>query len=70
MYGILSLRLFSDFYSGQKFAVMEEKVLLSGVLRKFTITCTDPDDIRRSGLIIMRPSKGINITLARRDKYD
>ena len=47
---------------------MEEKVLLSQVLRKFTITCTDSDDIGRNGLLILRPSNGIHITLARRDK--
>jgi docosahexaenoic acid omega-hydroxylase len=52
---------------GQRFAIIEEKVVLSHLLRRFTVTCTDPDEPGRTGFLVMRPVNGVHITLERRN---
>lgn len=53
--------------SGQRFALMEEKVVLSSILRKFNVeACQDREDLRPVGELILRPEKGIEIKLEKR----
>ena len=52
---------------GQRFALLEEKVILSQLLKNFTITSHDKrEDIRMVGDLILRPAKPLNITLIKR----
>ena len=52
---------------GQRFAMLEEKVILSQLLRNFTITSHDKqEDIRMEGDLILRPAKPLNVTLTER----
>ncbi|KAG9272604.1 cytochrome P450 4V2 [Astyanax mexicanus] len=52
---------------GQRFALMEEKVVLATVLRHFDVqACQSRDDLRPLGELILRPEKGIWIKLRRR----
>nr|XP_004666458.1 cytochrome P450 4V2 [Jaculus jaculus] len=52
---------------GQKFAIMEEKVILACVLRQFWVECTQKrEDLGLSGDLILRPNKGIWIKVKRR----
>ncbi|KAL0973928.1 hypothetical protein UPYG_G00213080 [Umbra pygmaea] len=52
---------------GQRFAMMEEKVVLSSVLRHFSIqACQSREELRPMGDLILRPEKGIWITLEKR----
>ncbi|XP_056136776.1 cytochrome P450 4V2 [Lampris incognitus] len=52
---------------GQRFAIMEEKVVLASILRYFNIeACQKREDIRPLGELILRPEKGIWIKLERR----
>ncbi|KAJ8262289.1 hypothetical protein GJAV_G00164760 [Gymnothorax javanicus] len=49
---------------GQRFALMEEKVVLAWVLRRFTVeSCQKREDLRPVGELILRPEKGIWIKL-------
>uniref|UniRef100_A0A8B9GWG2 Cytochrome P450, family 4, subfamily V, polypeptide 7 n=1 Tax=Astyanax mexicanus TaxID=7994 RepID=A0A8B9GWG2_ASTMX len=51
----------------QRFALMEEKVVLATVLRHFDVqACQSRDDLRPLGELILRPEKGIWIKLRRR----
>ncbi|XP_027217992.2 cytochrome P450 4C1 isoform X1 [Penaeus vannamei] len=54
---------------GQKFALMEEKVMISHVLRKFRVESVTPrNDLELVGEIILRPFEGIRVKLVpRRD---
>lgn len=55
------------FPSGQRFALMEEKVVLSSILRNFTVeACQKREDLRPAGDLILRPEKGIWIKLEKR----
>ena len=50
-----------------RFAMMEEKVVISSVLRAFTLSCaTRPEDIPLLAEVILRPKHGIRVSLARR----
>ena len=52
---------------GQRFALLEEKVMLSQLLRNFSVTSHDRrEDIKMVGDLILRPAKPLNITLAQR----
>ncbi|XP_041950691.1 cytochrome P450 4V2-like [Alosa sapidissima] len=51
---------------GQRFAMMEEKVILASVLRRFKVlACQDREDLRLQGDLILRPESGIWIQLQR-----
>ncbi|XP_036407558.1 cytochrome P450 4V2-like [Megalops cyprinoides] len=53
---------------GQRFAVMEEKVVLASILRRFKVeACQKREDLRPLGELILRPEKGIWIKLERRN---
>uniref|UniRef100_A0A3Q1I386 Cytochrome P450 4V2 n=1 Tax=Anabas testudineus TaxID=64144 RepID=A0A3Q1I386_ANATE len=52
---------------GQRFALMEEKVILSSILRNFSVeACQKREDLRPVGELILRPEKGIWIKLEKR----
>ncbi|KAM6150090.1 cytochrome P450 4V2 [Erethizon dorsatum] len=53
---------------GQKFAVMEEKTILSCILRRFWVESNQKrEELGLSGELILRPNNGIWITLKRRN---
>ncbi|XP_074543073.1 cytochrome P450 4V8 [Halichoeres trimaculatus] len=52
---------------GQRFALMEEKVILSSVLRNFNVeACQTREELRPVGELILRPEMGIWIKLEKR----
>ena len=52
---------------GQRFALLEEKVMLSHLLRNFEVTSHEKrEDIKMIGDLILRPAKPLNITLTER----
>ncbi|XP_069949156.1 cytochrome P450 4c3-like isoform X2 [Cherax quadricarinatus] len=52
---------------GQKFALMEEKILLSNILRKFRVeSVTRREDLRILGELILRPENGNTLKLTPR----
>ncbi|XP_029017670.1 cytochrome P450 4V2 [Betta splendens] len=52
---------------GQRFALMEEKVILSSILRHFSVeACQNRDELQPVGELILRPEKGIWIKLEKR----
>ncbi|KAG7253734.1 hypothetical protein CRUP_028703 [Coryphaenoides rupestris] len=52
---------------GQRFAMMEEKVVLASILRSFNIeACQTREELRPRGEIVLRPEDGIVIKLERR----
>ncbi|XP_061575056.1 cytochrome P450 4V2-like [Cololabis saira] len=52
---------------GQRFAQMEEKVVLASVLRKFNVkACQRREDLCPVGELILRPQRGIQIELEKR----
>ncbi|KAM9313677.1 cytochrome P450 4V8 [Pholidichthys leucotaenia] len=52
---------------GQRFALMEEKVVLASILRKFSIeSCQKREELRPVGELILRPEQGIVIKLEKR----
>ncbi|XP_061108404.1 cytochrome P450 4V2 isoform X2 [Conger conger] len=54
---------------GQRFALMEEKVVLAWILRRFAVeSCQNRDDLRPLGELILRPEKGIWIKLEQRTR--
>lgn len=49
---------------GQKFAMMEEKVILANILRKFEIkSLKTTKELNPVGYLILRPSNGIPVQL-------
>lgn len=53
--------------SGQRFALMEEKVVLASILRRFSVeACQTREELRPVGELILRPEKGIWIRLEKR----
>lgn len=53
---------------GQKFAIMEEKTILSCILRKFWVECNQKrEELGLTGDLILRPTNGIWIKLKRRN---
>lgn len=56
-------------YLGQKFAILEEKVLLSNIFRNFTVTSKQTrEELLPIGDLIMRPEHGIFVEIHRREK--
>ncbi|GLG96599.1 Cytochrome P450 4C1, partial [Gryllus bimaculatus] len=56
-----------DLQAGQKFALLEEKSVLSAVVRRFRVRALQrPQDVRLMGELILRPDDGIRVTLQRR----
>ncbi|KAA8594616.1 cytochrome P450 4V8 [Etheostoma spectabile] len=52
---------------GQRFALMEEKVILAYILRNFSVeACQTREELRPLGELILRPEKGIVIKLEKR----
>lgn len=53
---------------GQKFAIMEEKVILAYFFHKYSVTSTDrTEDLRLMGDIILRPGDGVNVRIRKRN---
>ena len=63
-------KLFKIFLStGQKFAMLEEKVILSSIFRNFTVkSMQEREDLNPVAELILRPEKGIVVQLTPR-KY-
>lgn len=53
---------------GQKFAILEEKVIISSVLRKYRIEAVDRrEDLTLLGELILRPKDGLAVRIAIRE---
>jgi cytochrome P450 len=60
----LLLLYFSWQFEGQKFAQMEEKIVLASVLRRFHVKSLDKaDDMPLLAELILRPRDGIRVHL-------
>ena len=58
---------FDLLFLGQRFAMMEEKVMVSAVLRRFNIqSLQTPDEVLPLSELILRPSGGIQVKLTPR----
>lgn len=60
----------SDFFSfvGQKFAILEEKAIISSVLRKYRIEAVDRrEDLTLLGELILRPKDGLAVRITKRE---
>jgi cytochrome P450 len=58
---------FDTFLTGQKFAMLEEKVVLSSVLRKLRLQSIDKrEDIPLLSQLTLRPQNGIRIKISPR----
>ncbi len=64
---ILMQGIYIAFISGQRFAVNEEKTVLSYLIRNFNIESVDKrEDVHPLGEVITRPEKGIWVKLTKR----
>lgn len=55
--------------TGQRFALMEEKVILASILRYFdVVACQKREELRPLGELILRPENGIWIKLEKRKR--
>lgn len=53
---------------GQKFALLEEKSVISAVLRNYKIEAIDRrEDLTLLGELILRPKDGLRVKITRRD---
>lgn len=53
---------------GQKFAILEEKAVISAVLRRFKVEAIDRrEDLTLLGELILRPKDGLRIRITDRD---
>jgi hypothetical protein len=51
-------------FSGQKFALLEEKVVISSLLRKYRVEAVDRrEDLTLMGELILRPKHGLRIKI-------
>ena len=57
---------------GQKFAVMEEKVILANILRNFKLTSIQKslEEIKPDFALILRPKNGIIVKLESRENFN
>ncbi|KAI4832352.1 hypothetical protein KUCAC02_015322, partial [Chaenocephalus aceratus] len=63
----LPAKIGEDCHISQRFALMEEKVVLAAILRNFSVEASQKrEDLRPLGELILRPEKGITITLEKR----
>lgn len=63
----LKLCITSSCSPGQRFALMEEKVVLASILHKFNVeACQKREELRPVGELILRPQTGIWIKLEKR----
>ncbi len=61
--------IYIAFISGQRFAMNEEKTVLSYILRNFNIESVEKrDDVDPLAELILRPEKGIWVKLTKRQK--
>lgn len=61
---ILFITLMNILILGQKFAILEEKVMLSNIFRNFTVTSKQSrEELFPIGDLIMRPEHGIIVEL-------
>ena len=52
---------------GQRFAMMEMKVMLSSIMRKFHIkSLNTTEELKPSANIILKPDEGVSITISKR----
>lgn len=57
----------NNYFSGQKFALLEEKVVIATILRKYKITSVEkPSEIKLLFELILKTENGINIKLEKR----
>ncbi|GLH09720.1 Uncharacterized protein GBIM_14763 [Gryllus bimaculatus] len=55
---------------GQKFAMLEEKAVLSTLLRRYSFRAVDKqEDLKLLSELVLRPSNGIRIKIQRRHQY-
>lgn len=53
---------------GQKFAILEEKAVISTVLRRFKVEAIDRrEDLTLLGELILRPKDGLRVRISDRD---
>lgn len=53
---------------GQKFAILEEKALISRVLRRYRVEAVDRrEDLTLLGELILRPKDGLRIKITKRE---
>lgn len=54
--------------AGQKFAILEEKAVISSVIRKYKIEAIDRrEDLTLLGELILRPKDGLAVRITLRD---
>lgn len=59
--------LFDFPFAGQKFALMEEKIILSYILKNYKVTSTQTvDNVNPVVELILRPHEGLFVTLEKR----
>ena len=64
---LIFILITKNFFSGQRFAMMELKIVLAQILRKFQIKSLDaPENIKIMIDLIMRPKDGLRIAFKRR----
>ena len=67
MHSVNQQEIFIFLITGQKFAMMEEKVILASIFRKFQVTALDkPEDLTLLSELILRPRDGIRLRLTPR----
>lgn len=59
---------FLNFISGQKFAILEEKMVISHVLRSYKLESIDRrEDLTILGELVLRPKNGLKIKITPRE---
>lgn len=53
---------------GQKFAILEEKCVISSIIRRYKVEAVDRrEDLTLLGELILRPKSGLRVKLTRRE---
>lgn len=56
-----------SYFTGQKFALLEEKVIISGVLRRYKIAAAERrEDVSIVAELVIRAKNGLNVKLTPR----